>query len=892
MALTPGTRFGAYAIAEAIGAGGMGEVYRARDQTLERDVAIKVLPPSFALDENRVARFEQEAKTLASLNHVNIAHIYGLERSDGVTALAMELVEGPTLAERIEQGPIPPDEALNIARQIADGLEAAHARGIVHRDLKPANIKLATDGTVKVLDFGIAKALDTRVTSGPQSPALTTPAMTEAGIVLGTAQYMSPEQARGKQVDQRADIWAFGCVLYEMLTGQPAFGGEDVTMVLARVLERGANLDALPATIQPAVRQAISLCLQKDPKKRVRDIGDVKLALEGAFETAAPQTDAALSSPRPPLGWLVAVGVAVALVTAAGVWTFRPSGQPTTAAIARVTVTLPAGDALNLDMDGPALALSPDGTTLVYTGLHENTQQLFVRPLDSVDAKPLPGTDGAFSPFFSPDGQWVGFFAEGKLKKAAVAGGAVQVLADASGPRGGSWGPDDTIYFTPVANTVSGIWKVSAAGGAASEVTQLDPTQGEISHRWPQVLPGGKALLFSVRTGPAADETRAELLILQSGERRVLAEGAETGRYVSTGHLVYAKPGADTLVAVPMNLDRLEVAKTAPVVLAEQVRVGGEGAVYAVSDAGHLVYARGSAKRLDSRLVWVDRRGGVETVPVPTRQYRSVALSPDGRLAALGTTGTAYDIWIYDFARSTLTKLTADGSSQRPVWAPDGAHVAYRADRAGSRNLFWISVDSTGPEERLTTGESTESPSSFSPDGKLLAFSLSSEVTGGDIWVVPLDGDRTPRGVVVAEADQRHPQFSPDGRWLAYTSTESGQTEVYVQPFPGPGRKWLVSTDGGTEPRWSRDGGELFYRNGYAFMAVDVNTQSAFSAGSPRLLFQRRGVISGSPTTEFDVSLDGQRFLMVEPVEAQSPVTQIDVVMNWFTELTRLVPTE
>ncbi|MEQ1760971.1 MAG: protein kinase [Vicinamibacterales bacterium] len=921
MALTPGTRLGPYEVLTQIGVGGMGEVYRATDTNLKRQVAIKVLPASVAGDADRLARFQREAEVLAALNHPNIAAIHGLEDAGGVKALVMELVEGEDLSQVIARraGPSGPagrplDEALPIAKQIAEALEAAHEQGIIHRDLKPANIKVRPDGTVKVLDFGLAKAMDA-VGSGQsaggsapvsQAPTITTPAMmTGVGMILGTAAYMSPEQARGKAVDKRADIWAFGAVLFEMLTGHRAFTGDDVTDTIVSVISKEPDWAALPPSTSVAVRSLLQRCLDKDPKRRLRDVGEARMTLESAKADPVGATGPdGVHAPRPwPL--VAAIAVVAALLGGAVTWALRPSESGQNAPVAHVEVVLPDGDTIGLSLDGPTLALSPDGTTLVYVGVHDNQQQLFVRPLNSLDAAAIPGTDGAALPFFSPDGQWIGFFAQGKLKKTAVAGGGVQVLADAPQGRGGTWAPDDTIYFAPTASTLRGLVRVSASGGAVTEVTTLDGVQGEVSHRWPQILPGGKALLFSVRAGTGDGEWRVEALILETGERRVLAQNADTGRYVPTGHLVYASYGSDVLMAVPMNLDRVEVATSAPVVLTAKVRLGGEGAHFAVSDAGHVVYVRGGEQRRSRRLVWVDRQGRVETVSAPIREYRATALSPDGRLAAVEAGGTTNEIWIYDFNRRTMSKLNTGGQSQAPVWSPDGTHVAYRATREGSRNIFWKAVDNADPEERLTTtGGPTQIPGSFSPDGLLLAFSGSALTTGADLWVLSMVSDkglgdkgrpetaeeRAARSVLVSPVDERSPQLSPDGRWLAYASNESGRMEIYVQLFPAMDRKWLVSTDGGIEPRWSRNGRELFYRSGDKFMAVDVTAQPAFSAGSPRMLFQGHGVPTNTNSTGYDTSLDGQRFLMVEPVEAQAPVTQVEVVMNWFEELKRLVP--
>jgi Protein kinase domain len=564
LSLSLGTRLGPYEVTAQIGAGGMGEVYRARDTKLDRSVALKILPQSFAQDAKRLARFEREAKTLASLSHPNIAIIHGFEEADGIKALVMELVEGPTLADRIAQGPIPVDEALPIAKQIAEALEAAHEQGTVHRDLKPANVIVRPDGTVKVLDFGLAKAIAGEAgTDLANSPTVTALA-TRAGVLLGTAAYMSPEQARGKAVDKRTDIWAFGCVLYEMLTGTCAFAADDVSGTLAHVPMKELEWEALPASTPASIRHLIQRCLQKDPERRLRDIGDAGFQIEDA-QNAAPSgaATARRRKSQERVSWMAAMLIVVVGMTTLN---FRrapaPQGSP---AVARLTVVLPAGDRLG-SLNNAAVALSPGGTQLAYVGVKDSHQQLYFRSLDGVDSKAISGTEGATSPFFSPDGQWIGFFALGKLKKVSVAGGAVEILCDAPSRDGfgGSWGPDNSIYFAPGGG--AGLWKVSASGGIPTEVTGLDRSYGEISHRWPQVLPGGKALLFTVWMGPGFDEHRIDVQALQTGKRRVLVRGGTTGRYVASGHLVYAR--ADALMAVRMDLDRLETVSDAPLTLA------------------------------------------------------------------------------------------------------------------------------------------------------------------------------------------------------------------------------------------------------------------------------------------------------------------------------------
>jgi serine/threonine-protein kinase len=893
MALTPGTQLGPYTVAARIGAGGMGEVYRATDTNLKRSVAIKVLPASVAADADRLARFQREAEVLGALNHPNIAHIYGLEKSHDTIALVMELVEGPTLADRIALGAIPIDEALPLAKQIADALEAAHEQGIVHRDLKPANIKVRSDGTVKVLDFGLAKAMDP-VAGSPashsMSPTFTTPAMTQAGMILGTAAYMSPEQAKGRAVDRRADVWAFGAVLFEMLSQRQAFSGESVSETLAEVMKSDPPWQALPADMPAHLARLIRQCLVKEPRRRIRDMGDVRLALEGAFETTDPPPTAIAS---PDERWtrtqafLLAAATAVVAATAAigSVWMTSPPTPAASAAIARLAIPLADDERLGgLGLDFPVLTVSPQGTLVAYAGVTSGREQLQVRPVDGLESKALPGTEQASGPFFSPDGQWIGFFALGKLKKVSVAAGTVQTLCDAPSPRGGSWA-GDTIYFA--ATNSGGISQVSADGGAPSEVTTLDRDKGEISHRWPQILPGGQALLFDVWTGPGADEKEIDVLRLDSGMRTVAVQAAASGRYVASGHVIYARN--DELFAVPFDLNAMRVSGQARR-LGDTAWKGSEGNHYAVSDNGVFVSVAGSASRFERRLVWVGRDGRVDPLAAPPREYYGNAvISPDGRRAAVDMEGGTVGIWIFDFARSTLTPVTTgSGSSQAPRWTADGARLVYRGTRKGLRNLWWKGVDSAAGEERIATGDGVQTPGSWSADGQWLAYNDSDSVTGFDIWALPSGGE--PRVVARTPFLEAGPRLSLDGRWLAYTSDESGRTEVRVQSFPLSGGWTQISTSGGTEPVWSRDGRELFYLNGDAMMAVEIRTSPTFAAGAPRKLFEGRFVRSPNSVASYDVSADGQRFLRVQPMHPDPPTHQIQVTLNWFEELKRLVP--
>ena len=889
--LNAGSKLGTYEILAPIGAGGMGEVYRARDAKLGRDVALKVLPDAFARDAERMARFQREAKVLASLNHPNIASIYGLEDSGSTHALVMELVEGPTLADRIKAGPIPIDEALRIAKQICEALEYAHERGIVHRDQKPANVKVTSDDAVKVLDFGLAKAIEGDASSVDiaNSPTISRMA-TQAGVLLGTAAYMSPEQAKGKPVDRRADIWAFGCVLYEMLTGTMAFHGETVTDTLAAVIRAEPDWSQLPAAMPIRIRVLLQRCLQKDPKQRLRDIGDARISLDEVLSGApegAPSPSAAGPPWRRAMPWTA--GLLAVAITGFAVWNLKPSPAPARP-VTRTVIALPPGQRLAA-LDQLALALSADGSQLAYVAKTQDggAQQIYVRAMDSTEARPIPGTEGGVSPFFSPDGQWLGFFADGKLKKIPLNGGVAQALADtAPAPSGATWGSDHTIVYAPV--VVSELLQLSDGGGASKPLTRRE--NGETGHIWPEFLPGSEAVLFVAILPP-----RIVVQSIGTGERRSLIQGqAETmPRYTPSGHLIYAQAG--NLMAVPFDPRKLELVGSAvPVVQGVlQSPVAGAPAQYSVSDTGSLVYVSGGLAGGQGRLVWVSRSGIEQPLAAPARYYDQPRLSPDGRQVAVDIAeneGTQ-QVGLYDLVRDTLSRFTFEGSfNQYPTWTPDGKRIAFASNKEGALSLFWQLADGGGGLERLTNG-TTEVPFSWSPDGQQLTFVDVSGSAGAQIWVLRVS-DRKAQLFLQAPRLEDAPQFSPDGRWLAYASDESGRREIYVRPYPGPGGKWQISTEGGTEPVWNRNGRELFYRIGDKMMAVDINAQSGFTAGKPRQLFERHylpnPILNARPN--YDVSPDGQRFLMVKPVEQeQAAGTQINVVLNWTEELKRLVPT-
>jgi len=914
MPLDPGTRFGPYEVTALIGRGGMGEVYRARDTSLNRDVALKVLPETLVADPDRLMRFEREAQTLATLNHPNIAQIYAVERfaptqtegtqTAGVVppsgreevrppgqALVLEYVAGEDLAVRIARGPLPLDEALGIARQVAEALEAAHEAGIVHRDLKPANIKIKADGTVKVLDFGLAKAAQgdgpgSRQTGpSPSVATMTSPAVTELGVILGTAAYMSPEQARGRPVDKRADIWAFGAVLLEMLTGRSAFGGDTMSDVIAAVLTRDPDWDLLPASTPSSVRRLLARCLERDPRRRLRDIGDARLELETAGE---PETAAVDDRPpaRPGARWLP--WAVAALGTAVALWAVSTRDATDSALLdGHFTIELPDEAAL-VTYDEPGwnrapLAVAPDGRQVVYVAPTGRGTQLFSRAMADLTPRLLPGTEGARLPFFSPDGLWVGFFADGKLKKTPLAGGTPVTLADAPDGLGGSWTPGGEILFAPTYS--SGLFAVPDAGGDPRRVTSLDSASGDDLHGWPQVLPGGRLVLFTVW---AWSRETAEIvtLDLESGERRLVLADASFARYVSgrgratAGHLVFVREGS--LMAAPFDPDGSEPAGT-PIAVVEGVTIGQ----FDISASGVLAYVPGSSAAPDFSLVWVDRTGVSRPINDLPRGYEDLHLSPDGRQVAVtveerGPESPAH-VWLADTERGTLTRLTFEGFSRDPVFAPDGQSVVFGSKRGdGVFGLYLQRLDGRSPAELIWASPTPiwPDPQSWTPDGLTVVFTTKGDETSDDIWTLSLE-DGSARPWLETPAAEWAGRLSPDGRWMAYASSESGREEVYVLPFPEPGAKRLISDGGGTNPIWSRDGREIFYRAGDQVLAVEVETDSGFSAGKPVPMFSGRYRLTGR---DFDVSPDGTRFVMMQNDDPRT-TGRFRVVLDWWRVL-------
>ena len=901
MTLRAGTKLGPYEILAPLGAGSMGEVYRARDTKLSRVVAIKALPEAFAQDAERLARFQREAQLLASLNHPNIGAIHGLQEGlsaspgqAGAAYLVLEFVDGTPLDVMLRKaGAMPAANALPIARQIADAIAAAHEKGIIHRDLKPGNVMVTTDGQVKVLDFGLGKAIgedSSNPASQSNSPTMTIGG-TQAGIVLGTAGYMSPEQAKGRPADKRSDVWSFGCLLYEMLAGARAFQGEDVTDTIAAVVRGEPDWKALPAATPPALRRLIERCLTKDRAQRLPDMSVVRYVLnEPSASDARPALAIVRSGPtRSATPWMVATAVSVltAIGLSLGYLGARSRGTAwqTTTSLARFTIVLQDGHEVVQTQLSP-LAISPQETALVYPARAGGKAQLFIYDFAIGETKVLEGTDGGYSPFFSPDGRWIGFFANGQLKKITIGGTSLQDLAAVGQSRGGSWSTDNIIYYAP--SNTSGLWKVPASGGEATEITKLDPNASEISHRNPYALPGGTALLFLVWTGPGSDEHRVEYLSLADGRRQVVVPNADGPASVVNGHIVYSGRN-DAMLSAPWDPSRPSLQGIEPTVLPFLAAMYAEGAAaYAATAHGTFVHLMGGARRHLARVVWVDKSGHTEPLTVPERDYVSTTISPDGTRAAIQSRGTIEEIWIYDFRTNTFTPfVTGTGSSQAPLWTNDSKFLIYRGTRKGTRNLYRKAVDGSDAEERLTTKPGvTQTPLAMAPDGKWMLFNETGKTAGGgnDIWKVALDGAHDTAPVLATPADELAGQISPDGRWMSFDSDVSGRMQIWVQPYEqGRGQRAegqagmrQVSHDGGETSRWSRTGQELYYMVPDGVMAVSV---SGDTFSTPRLLFRGRYRPPSNRNTNYDVARDG-RFLLVEPIQSSPPVTRIEVVLR------------
>jgi Tol biopolymer transport system component len=885
-----GERLGIYQVETLIGSGGMGVVYRARDTRLGRAVAIKVLPPVFTSDASRIARFEREARLLASLSHPHIATVYGLEEFAGpggterVSGLVMELVEGLTLAERIRRAcassgsgtrlGLPLDVTLHIAGQIADALEAAHEQGIVHRDLKPANVLLTTDGVVKVLDFGLAK-LEPQTEDRAPGAAPTETRHTGEGAIVGTAAYMSPEQARGQVVTRRTDVWAFGCVLYEMLTGRPAFARATTGETLGAVLHEQPDWEALPGSTPPAVRHVLRRCLEKDLKRRARDIGDVRLDLEDAL-SAPGRVDGPVIPPRRgvPL-WMAGLLALIAAGIGAAAWMVLFSPRTRAPEVTRTTLMLMPGQELDTGDGAGPLALSPDGRQVAYVAVGGGRAQLYLRRLDAFESRAIEGTEGARYPFFSPDGEWVGFFANGKLQRVSMQGGAPLAVCDTPTiGRGAAWADDGTIVFDPGA---AGLMRVAAAGGAPTPITSRDSAFDRQDLSWPQFLPGGQDLLVTVgRTGSTTP--RLAMLSLATGEWRELGPGSQA-QFLAPGHLVYhaidVREGE--LHAAAFDIERGALSGTPVSVLENVFRAPDSGAVYfAVAQNGTVVFARGGYGRT---LVRVDRAGQRTPLLDERRGYRMPSVSPDGGSVALTIDPRPSQVWVYDISRKSRIPLAIDGHSLSPLWTPDGRRIAYTSN--ASADIYWRTADAGAPAEPLLQRDGPQYASSWSSDGRLLVFH-----EGGpnqyDIWSLPIGG--TPRPLVVTPASELGGRLSPDERWLAYESNESGRFEIYVRPFPDvTAGKWLISTSGGQRAVWGAETKELYYHVGSSMMRVAVEASGpSFKAGNPEPLFSGPFDMT---YTGYALAQDG-RFIMVE-IDPHARPTQLLAVLNWSEDVLR-----
>ena len=883
-----GKQISHYRILQKLGEGGMGVVYKAEDTQLKRFVALKFLPTNLTQEEDAKKRFIREAQAASALDHPNICAIHSIEQTDEQeTFICMAHYDGETLKDKIKRGPLPLLDAIDIATQIVQGLARAHEAGIIHRDIKPGNVIITERDEVKILDFGLAK--------------LAGQTITKSGSTLGTVAYMSPEQVQGRTVDERTDVWAWGVVLYEMLTGELPFKGEyDPAIQYAIVHLEPEPLTQTRSDVPQELEQVVERTLAKEPQERYQHAGelavDLKRTLHGRVATKR------LSFTRPP--WLsrfslqqlitmvILTGRArwkqllpwgfvaiLALIIAILTLTRNPFVTPTT----RFAITLPPSDRLPAGAGrSPDLALSPDGKQLVYVAIRGGSRQLFHRGINDFEAKPIPGSEGGGGPFFSPNGEWIGFFAEGKLKKASLLGGPPITLCDAPGRlRGASWGHDDNIFFS--LDDYTGLSKVSSDGGESEVLTTVDHTKGEHSHQWPEVLSNSNAVLFSVATTNAisSDDARIALLVPGTGEYRVLIEGGSNPKFVTPGYIVFNR--AAQLLAAPFDVESLEVTGSpVPIVSGVQMSKANGGCAFSISDTGTLIYVPGGTQS-DRTLVWVNRQGTERPIPLQPDGFAELDLSPDGQRLAINVGWTNHNLWIYGVARNSFTRLTFEADNHRLLWAPDGKHVTFSSNMHGGRDIFWIPADGSGVVESLVTSQYQKSPSSWSPDGKVLAYTALHPTTKGDIWTISLDGEPTPKSFLQTRFYERYAHFSPDGRWIAYASNETGRREVYVRPYPGSGRKWQISNEGGDEPVWAASGRELFFRKGNKIMAVTTETGLDFTVGKPRLLFE--GSYPNWIGKSYDVTPDAQSFVLIKNEQQRPRPTQLNVVLNWFEEI-------
>jgi serine/threonine protein kinase/Tol biopolymer transport system component len=888
--LPRGTRFGRYEVLDLLGAGGMGEVYRARDTSLSREVALKILTGEATRDSVRFRRFQTEAQASAALSHPNIVSVYDVGEEAGTPYIVSELVEGTTLAGALARGPLPTRRLLELAAGIAEGLAAAHAQGIVHRDLKPANVLLTAGGVPKIADFGLAKHF--RPSSDSEGSHLTTlpDERTAEGTILGTVGYMSPEQAKGEPADFRSDQFSLGSILYEMATGKRAFQRSTLVQTLAAIVqEEPEQVGTLNPETPAPLRWIVERCLAKEPKSRyaasedlARDLASVRehiSELSGAEAALSPGTR---RRRRGLLGWGLAAAALIVGLVAGFLLRGRGSETSRVPPLMRLNLAFPPEESLVMELPSPVLALSPDGTRVVYVGRRpEGRRGLYVRPLDRLEATAIPGTEGALDPFFSPDGAWVGFGAEGKLKKVSLSGGQPVTLCELTIPRGASWGTDGTIVFSPSGN--ASLLRVSDKGGEPRPLTKLNPEKGELTHRWPDILPGGKTALFTIH-GLTGDYESARIgaVSIETGERRIVLEGGTHARYVPTGHILYVR--GRSLFAVPFDAKRLEVTGSAVPVLDGVSGFTSAGfANYEVSRTGSLIYAPSDPRASERELVWLDQKGSTRLLTEVRRSYQQPRLSPDGhRLGVTAFDGTNSDVWIYDLTRDAWEQLTSGGLNSSPVWSPDSKRIVFSSNRNGLINLFVVPTDRSASPEQLTRTNTWPFPLSWSPDGRTL---LVEDSRGGnnDLSELRLDGERTLRPILATPALEVDARLSPDGRWMAYHSNESGRFELYVAPYPGPGGRAQVSTSGGSSPVWSPDGREVFFQSGNKLMAAGIETTPELRAGVPKALFE--GSFEG-----FDITPDGQRFVLVRPAYPDLPPPPLVVVLGWMNDLERRAP--
>ena len=903
--LPRGTKLGEYEVQTLLGSGGMGQVYRARDLRLGRNVAIKVLPSFLASDPDRLRRFEREAQTVAGLNHPNILAVFQMGTHEGAPYMVTELLEGETVREETTRGLLPQRKSLAYAVQIAHGLAAAHDKGVVHRDLKPENVFVTSDGRVKILDFGLARLVQ-RLTPDPstQDGASLVPdggrasdgmadgdvltasidpeALTEPGVVMGTVGYMSPEQVRGEKADHRADIFSFGAILYEMLTAKRAFEGRTSVDTMSAILNQDPpGLSQMTPNTPPAVQRIVNRCLEKRPQRRFQSASDLAFALEAISESA--ELPAVAAPHRALRSWVLAVGsVLAAAAFLAAVYLLRhwPSSTQPHPPL-RFSISLPGDDSIG-EYLGPSVAFSPDGRRLAYVGNHGAERSIYVRSLDSFESVQVADTQGGSGPFFSPDGEWIGFIADSKLKKVPVGGGHAQVLCDVAFTGGASWGPDDTIVYTPNFNV--GLFAISASGGKPHRLTATDTHQGEF-HLLPEFLPDGREALFTVWNGGSFDHSRIAILSLNTGKWRVVFDGGWSARY-APGQLVYVR--ANTLQAVPCDWNRFRlVGPSATLVEGVWINLYTGAAHFAVSHEGSLAYVPGTGSAPKRSLVWVNRSGDRRVITGTSNPYTTPRLAPDERRVAMCSAADVANIWVFDLARDTFTRLTFGADDHTVAWSPDGKLVAFESSRSGTHQVYVQPADGTGSATQITTGRDEHYLCDWSPDGRHLAYVEWNLESGADLWTIDVSGHGQPQPIARTPFVEKQAAFSPNGRWIAFVSNESGQNEVYVQPFPGPGPKRQISNDGGEEPAWSRSGRELFYRRGGRMMAVMVRESNReLTADRPKLLFEGLFNYTLAFGRTYDVAADG-RFLMVAEPEKDYAARQINIVLDWPAQLSQ-----